>query len=180
LKRTQVVAALLLALLLIQSLPLFVGSPLIPEVEAADSISWFSTQKPMVIDYAYVDVNLTNFPVFVHLDGSIVDWSNIQDDLDDIRFVDNDNMTFLDYEIEDYVVNSEAWFWVLIPEVDSAWYSPFWLYYGNTTISAGENAEAVWDANEYVAVYHMADWLITLPPRSLTPQRIITMERRRV
>ena len=106
-------------------------------VSSTGSIGWFDTQKPMVTDYAYVDVNLTNFPVFVHLDGSIVDWTNIQDDLDDIRFVGSDNLTFLDYEIEDYVVNDEAWFWVLMPEVDSGCYTPFWLYYGNTTISAG-------------------------------------------
>lgn len=125
--------------------------------EAFDPLSWFSGYLALAVNSTLIDEDLTDFPVLVYLNSSTVDWSNIQNDLDDSRFVASDNTTFLDYELDYYVTNDEAWFYVRLPVVSSTTDTLFYYYFGNTTVSSGENAEAVWDTSEYFAVYHMTD-----------------------
>lgn len=69
----------------------------------------------IIINSSDIDSTLTNFPVLVYLDGSNIDWTKVQDDLNDIRFTSSDNIT-LSYEIEnindattDYYSLSSRW-----------------------------------------------------------------------
>lgn len=113
-------------------------------------------RKSITIDSDDVDEVLTDFPVLVYLDSDRVNWSYVQDDLDDLRFISNDNETVLDYEIESYVVNVDAWIWINQPSVSNTSDTWFWMYWGNDAAASGENIEDVWDDN-FVMVQHMVD-----------------------
>jgi hypothetical protein len=111
----------------------------------------------LTIDSGDVDADLTNFPLYVFLNSSRVNWAYVQDDLDDLRFMNNDNSTLYDYEIEGYHLNANASIWVEIPSISNATDTDFLLYYGNAAASSGEAAwGAIWDS-DYEFVYHMED-----------------------
>ena len=113
-------------------------------------------RKPITVDSGDVDEVLTDFPVLVFLNSDRVDWGYVQDDLDDLRFISSDNETVLDYEIESFVVNVDAWIWVKLFYVSNTSNTWFWMYWGNDAAASGENIEAVWDDN-FVMVQHMVD-----------------------
>lgn len=123
-------------------------------------MAWYDTdweyRIKLTIDHNDVDVDLADFPVSVFLNSSRVDWSHVQDDLDDIRFTSNDTETLLKFEIENYTVNNEAWLWVKVPVIASSVDTDFYMYYGNTGASSGEDATNVWDAN-FLMVQHLSD-----------------------
>jgi hypothetical protein len=116
----------------------------------------WSRARRISVQSGDIDEDLTDFPVLVYLDSTRINWTETQDDLDDIRFVDQENTTFLDYEIENYTVNDEAWIWVNLPFVNSTSDTIFYLYYGNSGASNGEAVTDVWDSN-YITVLHMND-----------------------
>lgn len=116
--------------------------------------------RKITINSDKVDEELTNFTVLVYLDSSRINWTNVQDDLDDLRFIANDNTTLLKYEIENYTANSEAWLWVKIPSVSNTSDTFFYMYYGNNACSSGEHAQNVWDSN-FKMVHHMNDYNTT-------------------
>jgi len=110
----------------------------------------------ITIDSTKIDSDLTDFPVLVYLNSPRIDWSHVQNDLDDLRFIDSTNSTVFSHEIENYTVNSEAWLWVKISFVNSTSDTVFYMYYGNTMASSVEDAENVWDSN-FVMVQHLVD-----------------------
>ncbi len=129
-------------------------------VKAADwwNESWANRIK-ITFDHSAVATNMSNFPIGIHLDTSIsgFSWADIQDDGDDVRFVDSDDATALPYEIELWDDGNDAWLWVQVPQIDGGSNTDFiYMYYGNTGSSSGEDADAVWDSN-YVGVYHFSE-----------------------
>lgn len=102
--------------------------------------------------------NLTSFPVMVYLDSTRIDWGFIQNDGDDLRFVDSDDTTELAYEIEAFnYTTSEAYLWVRVPQIDNGSVTDhIWVYYGNPTASSGENITGTW-SSDYVMVQHLPD-----------------------
>lgn len=111
--------------------------------------------RSVTTDHLDVSSDLTDFPALIYLNSSYIDWTHVQDDLDDIRFT-TDNVTTLSYEIDNYVVNDEAWIWVKIPSVDNDVDTSFFMYYGNDAAVNGENTTDVWDAY-FVGVWHLDD-----------------------
>jgi parallel beta-helix repeat protein len=97
---------------------------------------------------------LTDFPYYIHLS----DTTHIQDDGDDLRFLDG--LTELKYEIERFET-SDADIWLKIPVLPANGKNIF-LYYGNSDASSGENKTGVWDSN-YKGVWHMPDSNTTTP-----------------
>jgi hypothetical protein len=118
--------------------------------------SW-EAYREITFDHSLIDEDLSDFPVLVHLDSSNVNWSKVQDDLDDLRFIALDNVTVYSYEIDNYTLNDEAWIWVKIPTVSSSENTTFYMYYANPLASSGEDSENVWDSN-YVFVGHLNDY----------------------
>lgn len=116
--------------------------------------NWGYARK-ITINSSDIDSDLTNFPVLVYLNSSRIDWTKVQDDLDDLRFVWNDNSTVLKYEIEDYSANDDAWIWVKV-DASSISDTEFFMYYGNPGATSGEDAENVWDSN-FIMVQHLKD-----------------------
>jgi hypothetical protein len=127
----------------------------IPTTQAFYNTDWTRARR-ISVQSADVSSDLTDFPVLVYLDSSRINWTETQDDLDDLRFVDEDNSTFLYYEIENYTVNDEAWVWVNLPFVNSSSDTEFYMYWGNTGATSGESMEDVWDS-DYISVYHLND-----------------------
>jgi len=139
----------LVALLLI---PLF--SPVVHAVTWWDA-GWMYKAK-LTIDETKVDADLTDFPVLVYLNSARIDWVHVQDDLDDLRFLDSTESTVLKAELEKSVTNSEAWIWVKVPVVSGSVDTVIYVYYGNAGAASAWDAENVWDSSA-VMVQHMYD-----------------------
>jgi len=112
----------------------------------------------LTFDNSASSENLVGFPVLVNLTSAVVSWADIQDDADDLRFIDADNVTVLDYEIEDYNETANAaYIWVEVPQIDAGSVTDhIWMYYNNSGASSGEDAEGTWNT-DYVMVQHMVD-----------------------
>lgn len=98
--------------------------------------------------------NLNDFPILVTLDTNRFDYSRAQISGNDLRFVDADG-TVLSYEIETWNPNGQSHIWVKVPQIDASSASDsIWMYFGNSSAAAGQNAADVW-SNGYVGVWHM-------------------------
>jgi hypothetical protein len=109
-----------------------------------------------MIDASKIDADLTDFPVMILLNSTNMDWTHVQDDLDDLRFIDSTETIQLYAELENYTVNNKAWIWVNIPLIDDAIDTDFYIYYGNSGASSWWSPEDVWDSSA-VMVQHMYD-----------------------
>jgi hypothetical protein len=101
--------------------------------------------------------NLSNFPIRVALDSSRIDYSVMQDGGQDIRFVDSNDTTVLDHEIEIWRKNGKSEVWVEVPQIDAGTRTDYiWMYYGNGYASDGQEVAGVWDSS-YRGVWHMKE-----------------------
>lgn len=117
--------------------------------------SWYYKIK-LTIDQTKVDADLTDFPVLVYLNSSRINWALVQDDLDDLRFVNSTENGLLSAELEKSVTNSEAWIWVKVPAVSGSVDTVIYVYYGNVGAASAWDAENVWDASAMM-VQHMVN-----------------------
>lgn len=127
--------------------------------QTRSSLPWWdenwSYRRILTIDNSAQAENLVNFPVLVKLSASRINYSQTQANGEDLRFIDADGSTVLDYEIELWNESGESVVWVRIPQVDaSSATDNIVMYYGNPSAAAGENPQAVWDAN-YALVWHL-------------------------
>jgi len=134
--------------------------PLMPaqKVEAAGwwNASWDYRMK-LTIDNSGQAENLIDFPMLVHLDAGDIDWTHVQNAGQDIRFVDDDDSTELDFEIEDWDDTISADIWVEVPQIDASSNTDFiYMYYGNGAAADGQDVSGTWNAN-YMMVQHMYD-----------------------
>ena len=122
--------------------------------------AWWDTdwlnRKRITFDNSGQSENLTNFPVLVKLDSANFDYSKTQAGGIDIRFVDADDATVLDYEIEFWDDPNTSYIWVRVPQIQGSSASDFiYIYYNNSTVISGaENPAGVW-SNGYESVYHL-------------------------
>lgn len=119
---------------------------------------WWNTtwlnKRYITIDNSASSENLENFTVLVHLDSSSMNWSKVQDDLDDFRFLDSDDSTPLYAELENYTLNDEAWIWVKLPQLDSTNATEgFFMYYNNVDATSAWDEENTW-RSEWEGVWH--------------------------
>ena len=109
---------------------------------------------------------LTDTVVLVTLNTGTVDYTRIQSAGQDLRFIDIDG-TVLDYEIETWNPAGTSRIWVRVPSIDAvSGTDGLWLYYGNTTAPAGQNAAGVWGSAS--AVLHMGTALSDSSPSANT------------
>lgn len=108
---------------------------------------------------------LMNQTVILTIDDDDIDWLNVQIDGDDIRFIDNDNATVLDFEIKAWNYSDSATFWVNVPAIDgSSDYDSILFYYGNDIAISGEASGL---ADELTVNYTYVD-ISTNPPANIT------------
>jgi len=100
--------------------------------------------------------DLAEFPVLVRLNSSRIDYGRVQNGGEDLRFIDADGSE-LSYEIEHWDEGGESIVWVKVPQIDGLSNSDYiWMYYGNDSISDGQDVHGVWDTN-FLMVWHLND-----------------------
>ncbi|MEI9993000.1 MAG: DUF2341 domain-containing protein [Rhizomicrobium sp.] len=122
--------------------------------------AWFdnawSFRKAITVDSkaAAVDDTLKHYPVLIRLDSSRFNFDDAQKAGQDLRFVDSDDRTVLNYQIESFdSALGLAMIWVDMPELPGGSEHQIWMYYGNKTAQSGADPVKVFDA-AYRGVYH--------------------------
>jgi hypothetical protein len=99
--------------------------------------------------------DLINFPVLVNLSASNFNYSNANFDGSDLRFIDSDSSTQLNYHIEDWNTSGYSSTWVNVTQIDGSSASDFiWMYYGNSGASYAQDIAGTFDDN-YMGVWHL-------------------------
>ena len=103
-----------------------------------------------------VKESLTDAPVLVRLHSGNFAFGNANKDGSDIRFVSADDKSPLKFHIEKYDPKLEmAQVWVKVPKITGAGNTDsIWLYYGNDSVPAGQEAGATYDTAQ-VLVFHL-------------------------
>lgn len=121
-------------------------------------LSGYAKRRKVTVQQAYLDSDLTNFPLYVKL----ADNADVKDALStgyDVRFTQSDGETLLKYERESWSGggggNVTADFWVKVPSLASTGdATEIYLYWGKAGDSDGQDAANVWDAY-YGGVWHL-------------------------
>ena len=115
--------------------------------------SW-TRRLELTFDNSGQSEDLTDFPVCVRLDSSLISYGSTQDAGQDLRFVDT-NDTVLAHEIEIWDESGESVVWVKVPQIDGGSDTDsIWLYYGNPAAPDGQDIPAVWSSG-YETVLHL-------------------------
>jgi biopolymer transport protein ExbB len=115
----------------------------------------WSYRREITLQASSLSGSLSNVPLSVVLTTGNTDFSHFQSNGDDIRFIDSDLSTELDFEIESFSASGPAVLWVRIPSLPSTNSKKIYLYYGNSTAASTENPTAVWDS-DYYSLWHMS------------------------
>ena len=150
---------------------LLLAMMLIPEVAHA---SWWngdwSYRKKITIDAgpkgAALAEDAGRIPLLLRLHDGNFDFSNVGDGGIDIRFVDSDEKTPLNYHIDTYDgLLGMALIWVDVPQLAAGKTHDIWLYYGNAKATLGADAKGTYDSDTTL-VYHFGER--DAPPRDQT------------
>ncbi|MFC1620993.1 DUF2341 domain-containing protein, partial [Candidatus Omnitrophota bacterium] len=116
----------------------------------------WSYRKRLSFDNSDQTETLYDFPMLVKLTSNNFNFSNAKTNGEDIRFVDSDNYTELDYEIEYWDQGSStAFIWVKVPAIDgSSSTDHIYMYYGYGDATDAQDVSGVW-SNGYVGVWHL-------------------------
>ncbi|HEY3300740.1 MAG TPA: MotA/TolQ/ExbB proton channel family protein [Methylophilaceae bacterium] len=118
----------------------------------------WTAHKKISINTQGVNPGVDHFPVVIRLHSGNFDFSTVNDDGSDLRFIGADDKTELKYHIEKFdAVNELAVIWVQVPKIDAAAKDTFiTVYSGNEKATASADAKATWDTNT-VAAFHFAE-----------------------
>ncbi len=124
------------------------------------SLTWWnaSWSKRIRIDINNSDqaTAFTDQPVLVKLTSSIVNYSDIQANGADVRFVASDDVTQINHEFDTWSSGGTSEIWVRIPSIAaSSTAGYFYMYYNNTSASDGQNRTGVW--TNYWSVWHLGE-----------------------
>jgi len=118
-------------------------------VVSADPGWWNSAwmyRKNITINNSQNSEALTNYQVFVNVTPYDSDMNST---FKDLRFIDSDDSTVLDYWIENYVSESYADVWINISSIIPAYSTKdIYMYYGNSSVSSASDGDAtflLWD-----------------------------------
>lgn len=141
---------------------LLIGLILITFSQAPEADAWYdedwSNRKEIEVDSAKVENdNFNGFPLLISITDTDLQNNIGFDNGQDILFVDNDDLTQLEHEIENYDNSTGTLVaWVRIPTLYDNENTIIYMYYGNDSAGNQENVAGVWDDN-YKAVWHMID-----------------------
>ncbi len=124
------------------------------------SFAWWDAaylnRRKVTFDNGSSTVALTNFPVLITLNSSNIDYAKTQNSGQDIRFVDSDDTTALNYEIEKWDESATSTVWAKVPSVSTGTADFIYMYYNNTGASDGQQVTSTWDTN-YIGVWHLKE-----------------------
>jgi hypothetical protein len=128
-------------------------------VGAPNAGGWWDSnwnfRKKLTFDNSAQSENLDYFPVLVNLSSSNFVYSKAKTDGTDLRFIDADGTTELDYHIEDWDSSGYSYVWVEVSQIDGSSSSDYiWMYYNNSAATYAQDIEGTWDSN-FTAVWHL-------------------------
>ena len=150
--------------------------------------SWWDSdwQYRQQLTLAAPSSTLTDVPVLIELDPSKIDYTQVQDAGQDLRFLDADGVTLLAYEIEEWNEGGTSYVWVKVPQIDTSGTDSIWLYYGNETAPqprtrrrCGRRATRVYHLNDDVADSTANSYNATTSARPTPPASLPTPELQR-
>ncbi|MDD5109927.1 MAG: DUF2341 domain-containing protein, partial [Patescibacteria group bacterium] len=103
---------------------------------------------------------LFDFPVLVKATATNQVLDDIDSSGDDVRFIDENNGTMLNYEKEyvDSTTTHEAYWWVRVPKIATSTDCDYiTMYYDNTSTSTAATTTGVWRDDYYEAVWHFGE-----------------------
>lgn len=108
---------------------------------------------------ADIKQNLVQFPVLIRLHSGNFDFTRVQENGEDLRFISSDDTTLLKYHIEFFDVFDEiALVWVNVPDIPGGNnQGAVWLYYGNGTAANGGDEKNSFDTR-YQTVFHFNEF----------------------
>jgi hypothetical protein len=105
--------------------------------------------------------NLTNFPVLVNLTSLNFNYMDAKSDGSDLRFIDDDGTTQLNYHIEVWNLMGYSHIWVNVTQIDAGSSSDFiWMYYDNPGASYSQDIAGTYDV-DFKGVWHLNETLGT-------------------
>jgi hypothetical protein len=133
-----------LLILLVSILIILIGLPIVVLLMINKTITaaaWYDTnwehRKPITVSND-TGSTLSNEDVLVTVDTeSLINNGKLQNDCDDLRFVDSDDSTPIDYWIEGGCNTSTTEVWVQIPSLPSGG-KTIYMYYANDSATSGE------------------------------------------
>ena len=108
---------------------------------------------------AEISQNLAEYPVLIRLHSGNFDFTQANENGDDLRFVGTDDTTLLKYHIEQFEAFDEiAYVWVKVPQLAAGSdQGHIWLYYGNKAAVSGGDPKSTFDP-QFQAVYHFNEF----------------------
>lgn len=134
--------------------------PTRPQVNEWWDSRW-RNRKTLAFNADAIHQDLVGFVIRVHLTGSNFSFSRAGANGEDVRFIDQDNSTELDFEIEKWdAAGQDAVLWAKVPRIDrhSRHTDYVFLYYNNPEAPAASDAAATW--SDAVAVWHFSSNLL--------------------
>jgi subtilisin family serine protease len=133
--------------------------PVAEELSEESDCWWdtsFSRRSKITFNNSASEGNLHNFPTLIKLNARNADYSKIQDQGQDIRFIDGNSCArLLGYEIEQWDETGDSYVWVNVPRIDAESTDDYiYMYYDNPSATDAQNPAAVW-SETYAAVYHL-------------------------
>jgi hypothetical protein len=141
---------------------LFVGAGVVPSISSDNSSfgNWWN------YDWSYckllsIDSPINDYQMLInvskHSGGNVNCSGHCKDDFGDVRFLDIDNLTVLDYWIEKIVDDSYAWFWVeLSSDIETD--QKILIYYGNPTATSISDGDATFLWFDDFTIDTTGDW----------------------
>ena len=104
---------------------------------------------------AAIKDNVADVPVLLRLHAGNFVFDNAKPDGSDIRVVASDDKMPLKFHIESYDTKKQiALVWVRVPQLAGAAASDaVWLYYGNSTVAAGQDAGGTYDTGQALVLH---------------------------
>lgn len=130
----------------------------LPTLASAQWNADWSSRKKITINAQGVAEVVSPASVVVRLHSGNFDFTKVNVDGSDVRFIAIDDKTELKYHIEKFdAVNELAVIWVQLPKIAAADKDAhFWLYSGNEKATVSTDTKTSWDTNT-VAAFHFSE-----------------------
>ncbi|MFH7903354.1 MAG: DUF2341 domain-containing protein [Candidatus Aenigmatarchaeota archaeon] len=103
--------------------------------------------------------DLTNYQILVALNTqSLISQGKMKSDCSDIRFVDSDGITLLNYWIESGCNTQNTRIWVKVPNIPANSYKTIYVYYGNPSATSLSNGDLVFDFFDEFLNKNISKW----------------------
>ncbi len=127
--------------------------------EDSSAGQWWDTawkrRRQLTIDNGAQLGSYDDFPVLIRLDPTRIDYGKTLPGGADLRFIDSNDFTVLDYEIERWSPGGTSYVWVRVPNIPGTSLDTIYMYFDNPGAGAGSNTPGVWGPGGYNLVHHL-------------------------